>query len=128
MDHFDSPAFTRAAAHLAELGVNSTSWTNIVVAAEALERGLTVRRSRTQPRMVIEHRGTVKTWAGGSTDHNADLAKRIAAQKDVDHKKLRWPEMMSMEWSATGSLCHAAHVPQCPARGTAHVASGAKGL
>lgn len=73
MEHFDSPAFTRASAHLAELGVNSTSWTNIVVAAEALERGLTVRRSRTQPRMVIEHRGTVKTWAGGSTNHNADL-------------------------------------------------------
>lgn len=83
MDHFDSPGFTRAAAHLAELGINSNSWTNIVVAAEALERGLTVRRSRTQPRMVIEHRGTVKTWAGGSTDHNADLAQRIAAQKDV---------------------------------------------
>lgn len=111
MDHFDSPAFTRAAAHLAELGVNSTSWTNIVVAAEALERGLTVRRSRTQPRMVIEHRGTVKTWAGGSTDHNADLAKRIAAQKDVASRLLRnqrigapensifGPEETSRAWS-----------------------------
>ena len=53
MDLFDNPAFDRAAAHLAELEVNSTSWANIVVAAEAMERRLTVRRSKARPRMVI---------------------------------------------------------------------------
>ncbi|MCH8563761.1 hypothetical protein LTI14_11140 [Nesterenkonia sp. YGD6] len=84
MDRYDE-----AARHLIDVGVGRTNFTNIVVAAEALDRGITVRRATSSSRMVLEHQGRMRTWAGGSTNHNDDLLKKIASYKDVASRLFR---------------------------------------
>lgn len=81
--------YDEAARHLIEVGVGPTNFTNIVVAAEALERGITVRKSTSSRRMVLEHQGRMRTWSGGSTNHNSDLVKKIASYKDVASRLFR---------------------------------------
>lgn len=84
MDRYD-----RAARHLSDVGVGGRNFTNIVVAAEALDRGITVRKAANSRRMVLEHQGRSRTWAGGSTNHNDDLVKKIASYKDVASRLFR---------------------------------------
>ncbi|GAA1145044.1 hypothetical protein [Nesterenkonia lutea] len=84
MDRYEA-----AAQHLIDVGVGRTNFTNIVVAAEALDRGITVRKSANSRRMVLEHQNRMRTWNGGGTNHNGDLVKKIAAYKDVASRLFR---------------------------------------
>ncbi|WP_218221787.1 hypothetical protein [Nesterenkonia sp. Act20] len=84
MDRYD-----QAIRHLIDVGVGRTNYTNIVVAAEALDRGITVRKSINSGRMVMEHGGRMRTWNGGGTNHNGDLVKKIASYKDVASRLFR---------------------------------------
>lgn len=84
MDRYD-----QTARHLIHVGVGPTNFTNIVVAAEALDRGITVRKAASSRRMVLEHHGRMRTWSGGSTNHNDDLGKKIASYKDVASRLFR---------------------------------------
>lgn len=84
MDRYDS-----AREHLATIGIRNTSWTNIAMAAEALDRGITLARDPKTRRMLLRHGGKTLFWRGGNTDHNSAMAKRLVKYKDVTNRYLR---------------------------------------
>ncbi len=71
------------------IGIAPTSWTNTVVVAEALERGVTVEKHPTRRGLLLSHGAKSYRWSGGANTLNTRLAILTANQKDVASRLLR---------------------------------------
>lgn len=75
--------YVRSTEVMAELGLNPRNWTDQVVVAEALRRGLRIAKT---PKSYIELRddhGKRSLWKSGYSSSNTILAQRVAQHKDV---------------------------------------------
>lgn len=80
--------YVEAVAKMEALGLRTNSWTNIVVVAEALDRGISIsRRPRGGIGLAFEDKRYY--WAKGRTNLNTMLARQCAKQKEVSSRLLR---------------------------------------
>lgn len=71
------------------IGLQSRRYTNAVVVAEALERGVTVTHSKKKAqRVVLSFEGKRFTWSGGGTNLNLPSARRLVSYKEVTSRLL----------------------------------------
>ncbi|GEM_PF-1571851 len=70
--------------HLASIGMPKPSWTNILIAAEALNRGITVEKEAGKRGLLLSFDGATHRWVGGGVSSlNTPLARSVAKYKDV---------------------------------------------
>jgi D-alanine-D-alanine ligase-like ATP-grasp enzyme len=75
--------------HLSQLGVRHRNLTNLVIVAEALDRGISVGTASNPRYIEFSFKGRKRRWLDGFTDHNARLARRMTKQKNVTNALLR---------------------------------------
>jgi len=82
--------FQAAKEHLEKIGLSASSWTNISIAAEALERNITVeRRENSRFLYLADGSGKKFRWFAGNNNLNSRLAVRIAKHKQAASALLR---------------------------------------
>lgn len=65
------------------------NWTNAVVIAEALKRGVWVEKDPRKGSLLFTYEGQDHRWQGGQTTLNSPLANTVAQYKDVSSRLLR---------------------------------------
>lgn len=82
--------YGRARKHLDSIGMPKASWTNILIASEALRRGVTVEKQLGKRGLLLSYEGITHRWVGGGTNSlNTALAQKVAKYKDVASRLFR---------------------------------------
>lgn len=82
--------YNYARTYLDSIGMPKASWTNILVASEALRRGVTVEKQRGKRGLLLSYEGITHRWVGGGTNSlNTALAQKVAKYKDVASRLFR---------------------------------------
>lgn len=79
----------KARKHLKKLGFGTKSFSNLVLVAEALERGVEVGVSRSGRRIALRKESRNRYWKAGASNLNSKLAIRMTHRKDVCSRFLR---------------------------------------
>lgn len=80
--------YSGAQSALAKLGLKSSKshWSNTLVVAEALNRGIEVSAVKRHPRIVLRHGTRRYRWSRGRTTFNTPLARTLGQYKDVQSR------------------------------------------
>lgn len=81
--------FESAHREMRSVGLKTGSWSNTVVVAEALRRGIEVSSAQNGTRVLLRHGGVKHFWRWGHSDLNTQLAVKCVQQKEVASRILR---------------------------------------
>lgn len=72
-----------------QVGLKVGSWSNVLIAAEAFERGVKVSSGQNGTRVILEDGNIRHSWRWGTSSLNSRLAIRCVNQKEVTSRLLR---------------------------------------
>src|SRR5690625_2319618 len=75
--------YDTAKERMLEIGLSPQNWTNRVVVAAALKRGVRVTKSKRRGNVVLRYRGRRHWWRDGLSSLNTPLVRRMVKHKDV---------------------------------------------
>lgn len=84
-----TPSYRAARKHMRDIGIKAPYWNNMVIVAEALDRGIDVSTIRSGRRMVLKHGGKKHFWLLGRSSLNTKLAIKCTELKEVTSSLLR---------------------------------------
>lgn len=84
-----TPNYASVRQAMERVGLRTASWSNVVIAAEVLERGIKLSTIGIGAKVKMRHNGTKHFWRHGRNSLNSPLAKKCADFKDVTNSLLR---------------------------------------